>query len=271
MNKPNPLVPQGTFADKGKAHIRNTVFVILAGHLVLLVGLLFAGCNKKDADVAGGDSTLPQTPTALTGDPAWPGSPPATPTQSLPVAGTPQPLAAQQPIATTPQPPQPIQSEPLANSAFTEHTVLKGDTFSGLGLKYKVGYKAIAEANPGVDPGRLNIGQKIKIPPPRAMVVHARTPLGLTTGTGDSGGEKIHTVKSGDRLYDLAKTYGVTVKEIQAANHLPTTGIRVGQKLKIPSKAPPPLEATAPPPVSPPSTPALPPEGLAPPSGVAPR
>ncbi len=260
MNTPNPLVPQGTFADKGKAHIRNTVFVILAGHVVLLVGLLFAGCNKKDADIAGTDSTLPQTPPTLTGDPAWPGSPPAPSNQS-------PPIALSQPIPTPPPTPQ----DPTAHSAFTEHTILKGETFSSLGQKYKVGYKAIAEANPGVDPSKLNIGQKVKIPPPRTMVVNARTPAGTATGAGDSGGEKIHVVKSGDRLYDLAKTYGVTVKEIQAANHLPTTGIRVGQKLKIPSKAPPPLEATAPPPVTPPSTPALLPEGSAPPGGVVPR
>jgi len=262
MNKPNPLVPQGTFADKGKAHIRNTVFVILAGHLVLLVGLLFAGCNKKDAEMAGGDSTLPQTPTALTSDPAWPTPPPATPTQTLPVAANPQPIAPPQPI-TTPLPPQPIQPEPPANSAFTEHTILKGETFSSIGLKYKVGYQAIAAANPGVDPNRLNIGQKVKIPPPRTQVANARTPSATFTGAGDNGGEKIHIVKSGDRLYDLAKTYGVTVKEIQAANNLSTTQIRVGRKLKIPSKAPPPVEATTPPPVSPPSTPALP-EGTAP-------
>jgi LysM repeat protein len=273
MNTPNPLVPQGTFADKGKAHIRNTVFVILAGHVVLLVGLLFAGCNKKDADVAGGDSTLPQTPPALPGDATspWPGTPPAPSAQTPAVATTPQPIGAQQPIAATPPPPQPIPSELPANSALTEHTILKGETFASLGQKYKVGYKAIAEANPGVDPSRLNIGQKIKIPPARAMVVNARTPSGLSAGTGDGGGEKTHTVKSGENLYTLARNYGVTAKAIQAANNLPTTRIVVGQKLKIPSKAPPPIEATSPPPGSPPSTPALPPEGTAPAGGTVPR
>ena len=50
MNKPNPLVPQGTFADKGKSHIRITVFAILAVHVVLLGVLLIAGCNKKETD-----------------------------------------------------------------------------------------------------------------------------------------------------------------------------------------------------------------------------
>ena len=269
MNTPNPLVPQGTFADKGKAHIRNTVFVILAGHLVLLVGLLFAGCNKKDAEIAGTDPTLPQTPTALTGDP-WPGSPATPPTQSLPVANPLPPVSSLPPTHITPQttpttltPPTAVADPPVP-AGFTEHTVLKNETFSSIGQKYKVGYQAIAAANPGVDPSRLNIGQKIKVPPPRTLVANARTSPGLATGTPDASGEKTHTVKSGDRLYDLAKTYGVTVKQIQAANNLSTTQIRVGQKLKIPSRAPPPVEATAPPPAAPPTTPALLPEGTAP-------
>ncbi len=264
MNTPNPLVPQGTFADKGKAHIRNTVFVILAGHVVLLMGLLFAGCNKKDADMAGNDSTLPQTPTTLTGDPAWPVTPSAPSNQSPPIANTLPSATPAQTITTTTPTPTPIHSEPPALSAFTEHTILKGETFSSLGQKYKVGYKAIAEANPGVDPSKLNIGQRVKIPPSRAMVVNARTPSGTATGAGENTGEKIHVVKSGDNLYTLAKTYGVTAKEIQVANHLTVTRIVVGQKLKIPSKAPPPVEATAPPPGSPPATPALAPEGTAP-------
>jgi len=255
MNTPNPLVPQGTFADKGKAQIRNTFYVILAGHVVLLVGLLFAGCNKKDVEMAGTDPALPQPASTLTGD--WV-SGPTTPTQGLPVAnalptGTPQP-----PITThtpTPTPTTPITPpEPPATTGFTEHTVLKNETFSSIGQKYKVGYKAIAEANPGVDPTKLRLGQKIKIPPPRTtMTVNARTP-----SAGDGGGEKIHVVKSGDNLFTLAKNYGVTAKEIQTANNLPTTRIVVGQRLKIPGRAPPPVEATSPPPRAPPTTPALP-------------
>lgn len=269
MNTPNPLVPQGTFADKGKAHIRNTVFVILAGHLVLLVGLLFAGCNKKDAELAGTDTTLPQTPTALPSD-QWPGSPPPPSTQSLPVVTSLQPSATLQPAPIPPPVPQSPPLEPPAPSGFTEHIILKNETFSSLGQKYKVGYKAIADANPGVDPTRLKIGQKIKIPPPRAMVVNARSGPEFAAGTGDASGEKIHTVKSGDNLYTLARTYGVTAKEIQTANNLPTTRIVVGQKLKIPGRAPPPAEVTAPPPGAPPSTPPLP-DGSAPPPTFVPR
>ena len=47
------------------------------------------------------------------------------------------------------------------------HTIAKGDSFYTLGKKYNVGLKAIADANPGVNPNRLKIGDKVKIPPPK--------------------------------------------------------------------------------------------------------
>jgi hypothetical protein len=70
MNKPNPLVPQGSFAEKGHGHVRITVFAILAVHLVLLGVLLIAGCNK------GGEQQPPEPPPTDTGVPPLPPEPP---------------------------------------------------------------------------------------------------------------------------------------------------------------------------------------------------
>jgi LysM repeat protein len=47
-----------------------------------------------------------------------------------------------------------------------------------------------------------------------------------------------HTVKSGDTLSQLAKTYGVSVGEIKRANGLKGDKIKIGQKLKIPAPKP---------------------------------
>jgi len=44
-----------------------------------------------------------------------------------------------------------------------------------------------------------------------------------------------HTVRKGDNLYRLAKTYGVSVEAIQKANHMSGTSLNIGQKLKIPT------------------------------------
>lgn len=283
MNTPNPLVPQGTFADKGKHHIRITVFAILAVHVVLLGVLLIAGCDKKNPTTAGTDPNLPAQPTPPLPDPVWPPIPTPPPSTTaglttgnstgLPPAGLPPsglvpvPAPGAQPPAgagIAPPPAGNIVDTPPAPST-TEHTVVKGDSFSTLGKRYKVGSLAIAAANPGVDSTRLKLGQKLQIPPPKA-------PAGAASGGGlapaaSASGEIIHTVKSGDNLWTLARKYGVRESEIRSANNMKLSQLKVGQKLKIPSKAPPPVEATAPAPSLPPVTPGIPetaPPGFAP-------
>lgn len=49
--------------------------------------------------------------------------------------------------------------------------------------------------------------------------------------------ELTHTVKPGDSLWALAKQHRMTVEELQRANGMSGTVIRVGQKLVIPAKA----------------------------------
>lgn len=265
MNTPNPLVPQGTFKDKGKSHVRITVFAILAIHVVLLGVLLIAGCNKKAADQAQDNGTgLPPIPPSPT-DAVWPAPPtspaPAAATQE--VASIPPTVAPPQPeVVTPPQPftPQPPAAE-TAGLGFSEHTIAKGESFYTLGKKYNVGFKAIADANPGINPNRLKIGDKVKIPPAKAAGTASLSAPSVAAGESST---KVYTVKSGDNLLKIAKIYGVTAKQLRSENNLRTDQIKVGQKLKIPVKAPapPPIEATSPPP----AVPTAPPAGFPPPA-----
>lgn len=89
--------------------------------------------------------------------------------------------------------------------------------------------KQLQEANPGVDLGKLRIGQKIQIPAP--------SPAGEPSSSSGHSAEGLatHTVRGGENLSRIAKRYGVTVKEIRAVNGLKSNDIKVGQKLKIPS------------------------------------
>jgi LysM repeat protein len=76
----------------------------------------------------------------------------------------PQPCLKIAPPKTNAPPAQPPAEAP------TVHEVAKGDTLTSVAKKYGVSVKAIEEANPGVDPKALKIGQKILIPikpPPR--------------------------------------------------------------------------------------------------------
>jgi LysM repeat protein len=90
-----------------------------------------------------------------------------------------------------------------------------------------VSVKAIQEANPNLVPTKLQINDKVRIPPKAAVVPK-------TNGTPTADGADVYTVKSGDVLSKIATAHKTTVKELQRLNNLPTTQIKVGQKLKLP-------------------------------------
>ena len=220
--------------------------------------LLIAGCNKKTQTDQAQDTGLPPVPPPPPVDTNWPGSPGGVPPATQDVVHLPPPVIQEL------TPPPPAQPEPPA-AGLTEHTISKGESFYTLGKKYGVGFKAIADANPGVNPNRLKIGDKVKIPPSKSQAGGASA--AAATATAVDGVAKTYKVKSGDNLMKIAKANGVSLKELRAANNLKTDQIKVGQSLKIPSKAtaaaPPPAESI--PPVPPAATPPAPTGGALPP------
>jgi LysM repeat protein len=252
MNTPNPLVPQGTFPDKGKAQIRITVFAILAIHVILLGVLLIAGCNKKTETDPSQDATgLPALPPPVEPWPTPPTSPAPTEATQEVVQLPPPPLPVPTQEVVTPLSPPP-PTEPVF-AGYTEHVIAKGESFYTLGKKYNVGFKAIAEANPNVNPNRLKIGEKIKIPPPKTPGAASLNGASSSANGGEPG-IQTYKVKSGDSLSKIAKTYGVTVKQLRSENSLTTDQIKVGQMLRIPAKSPAPEVV--------PPVPAVPPPGI---------
>ncbi|MBK1857831.1 LysM peptidoglycan-binding domain-containing protein [Cerasicoccus arenae] len=77
------------------------------------------------------------------------------PTSALPVA-TIEPSASPPPVASAPV--------VVGGASAATHTIRSGDTFTKLSEQYNVSVAAILAANPDVDPRRLPVGQKIKIP-----------------------------------------------------------------------------------------------------------
>lgn len=78
---------------------------------------------------------------------------------------------------------------PPAPSGPREYTIIDGDTFSSIAEEYfGEARKAvlIAEANPGIDPTRLAIGQKIRLPAQDAKL--PATTSGAAAATEGSGG-----------------------------------------------------------------------------------
>ena len=58
-----------------------------------------------------------------------------------------------------------LGSKPATNSGDAKtHTIKSGDTYQKVGTLYKVSVNDLIDANPGVDPRRLKIGQPIVVP-----------------------------------------------------------------------------------------------------------
>ena len=240
MNNQSPLVPQGSFLEqknKGRARLKVAVFVVLTIHGVGLMALLMLqGCQKP-----------PEIP-----------PPPAEPTNAAPAFVEPT-NAAVVPTNAAITPTNPTVAEtptpPAVLAGATEYAIVKGDLLEKIAKKFHVSVKAITDANAGIEPTKLKIGQKIHIPAAPAPTASAVTGAASTEGAS-TGGEQTYTVKSGDNLSSIAKDKGVTVKALRAANSLKTDRITVGQKLKVPVKASVPATGTTVPAEPTPGTPA---------------
>lgn len=91
------------------------------------------------------------------------------------------------------------------------HTVVKGDTISGIAFTYDISETLLNELN-GLENDKIRIGQKIKLIP-----TESRT----------------HLIKKGDTLWSIAKKYNVSVDQLIQYNHLNSTVAQVGKVLNI--------------------------------------
>jgi LysM repeat protein len=217
MNNPSPLIPQGSILEqknKSRARVRLAVFFVLSIHIIGLMALLMQGCRKPEPSPTPSESTTP--------------TPPSTEASNLP------PVEATAPPAAVP--PATEISPPAAPPATQEYVVARGDTFYSIAKKFGTTMRAIQDANPNVQPTKLQPGQKLQIPTSAASPATATgaAPGGVATGPG---GEQVYTVKSGDTLTGIANEFHTTVKALRSENNLITDKIKVGQKLKIPAGA----------------------------------
>jgi LysM repeat protein len=248
MNNPSPLVPQGSLLERsrGKSNVRIAIFTILAVHVVLLSGLLMLGC-KREAQQAGDieepttasyfppytndlpplvQHYLDEAPPVVHAEPEPPRQPQVTRTSAPPVL-PPEVTPIVPPAAAS------AQSQFVPPAEMREYTVAPKDTLGGIATKHGVPLKVVMDANPGIDPLRLRIGQKILLPPNGQP---SQVASGRKTAEAPSGGDAAtYTVKSGDNLTKIATNHGITVAQLKSLNNLSSDRIQVGQKLKVPS------------------------------------
>ena len=232
MNNPNPFVPQGSLLEqqsKRRSRMKLGVLCVLVVGVAGLTAMLIQGCKREQVEAP------PETP------------PVDTNTVVVDTNATAM-VASNPPVVV---PPVVVPPPPVVPSG-SEYIVVHGDTLAKIAKKNGVSTAALKDANPGVVPTKLKVGQKLTIP---GGGTAAPTAMGDTAPGGTAMGEETYTVKSGDTLTKIAKTHGTTVKAIEAANGMSTTRITVGKKLKIPVKAEAPTPAPAPAPTPAPMAP----------------
>src|SRR5262245_53699890 len=222
MNNESPLVPQGSFLEqknKSRTRVKIAVFVVLAIHGIGVLALLMQGCKP---------STPSSDPTATNAAPVFEPTtnPPIVPDTSLSAQPDTNSAAAVPSSGAVPPPTTPQVTG-------TDYKIQKGDSFATIAKKFNVSVKALTDANPGLEPTRLQIGQTVHVPPPSTPATPAANGS-APPPSGEAG--QTYTVKSGDSLIKIATQFGTTAKAIRSANGLTTDRIRVGQKLKIPGK-----------------------------------
>lgn len=104
------------------------------------------------------------------------------------------------------------------------YTIRGGDTLYGIARAHNVSLEALMEANPGLNPYMLMVGDVICIP---------AAPVDCPNGT-------LYTIVSGDTFYRIARANDVSLDALLQANPgLDPDALRVGQTICIPGVAPP--------------------------------
>lgn len=98
------------------------------------------------------------------------------------------------------------------------YIVQKGDTLYGIAKKYNTSVQSIKELN-NLSSNTINVGDVLKI-----SNNNEKDPLECI----------VYTVKKGDTLYNIAKTYNTTVDEIKRYNNLNTNLLNIGDRIVIP-------------------------------------
>ncbi|MGE7366934.1 LysM peptidoglycan-binding domain-containing protein [Desemzia incerta] len=135
----------------------------------------------------------------------------------------------------TPAPSIPETQKPVDNGNnntenTSQYTVKSGDTLSGIARRYNTTVAKLKSLN-NLKSDTIYVGQKLAV---NGAVKEETKPS--TGGNGSNTGSNTsssYTVKSGDTLSGIARTYSTTVANLKSLNKLSSDTIYVGQKLAV--------------------------------------
>lgn len=128
------------------------------------------------------------------------------------------------------------------SKTFDTHIVNQGETLYAISRRYEIPVSTLMEDNPGLDPARISIGQKLNIRKKSkgdASEEEIKREIEEYSEAFNSVSDshKYHFVAKGETLYGIAGEYGVETQEIRSANGLQDDDIKEGDILIIPVAA----------------------------------
>jgi membrane-bound lytic murein transglycosylase D len=112
---------------------------------------------------------------------------------------------------------------------FVSHRISRGETLGGLARRYSVSLDLLMAANPGIQPRRLSIGQRVVIPLSTAARANpGSAPRMLTSG------QRYHRVRWGETMSSIAQRYRVRLSDLLRWNGMRRSDVlRTGRRLVI--------------------------------------
>jgi membrane-bound lytic murein transglycosylase D len=107
-----------------------------------------------------------------------------------------------------------------------EYVIRRGETLTHVARRFGVSVSAIQAENGGLNPRRLRAGQRIRVPVDGGAVAAAEE--------AQAEAWRVHRVRSGDTLWEIARRYDVSVSELRSWNSMGSrSAIRPGQQLRV--------------------------------------
>ena len=121
----------------------------------------------------------------------------------------------------------PVSSNSQATSTSGTYTVKAGDTLYRIAHNHGISLRTLLSVNGLSETSTIRPGQQLVV----SGSAQATTSYSSTQTV--SSGSQTHTVKAGEGLWRIARTYGLSLEQLKALNGLTSNVIRVGQVLKV--------------------------------------
>ncbi len=134
---------------------------------------------------------------------------------------------------------------------YAYHRVRRGETVASIARKYRTSTRAIRRLNRLSASSHIIAGKRIKVPGesladiskreinsllrPRDQLLKGASKASSMRAKTAAAGRKVHIVRQGDTLIDIARQYRVTLQELASHNRLSRRArINIGARLEIP-------------------------------------